>query len=441
MLTKPTIQRNINSRVNFKPKAPVFSVDNPFTVSKKKQKSLNLFWYGFLLSIISYYFSTTDDKYIGAALCQAFQILGYIIMIVGATELMKFKFDDKYLENIFRVYFFYTLTIIVRGVAFDFNSLKKLFLDVTYGVIPYFVPLVVLLPRNIATYKKAFTIILILGASFIICSLIFIDIILDEDWMNTQSLVYMENLFGFLAFSSGFILLTYLYHTKPKLLFSFLVLAVSLYFLIYRARRGSMFLCLTTILGAGMVYLIGTKKKALIIFMAVILVFLSTVFMSGMKVPGMFDHLEKRGDEDTRSGVEQYMSVSMTSRDWLIGKGINGNYYCPIVINVNDPSGYRDVIETGYLQIILKGGILSLGLLLAVLIPALYRGLFKSINILSKGAGMFILLWIVYLYPTIGTGFSMHFVLLWLCVGICYSKKITGMDDMEIKNALNKQKG
>ena len=131
MLTKPTIQRNINSRVNFKPKAPVFLVDNPFTVSKKKLKSLNLFWYGFLLCMISYYFSTTDDIYIGAAACQAFQILGYIIMIVGATELMKFKFDDKYLENIFRVYFFYTLTIIVRGIAFDFNSVKKLLLDDT----------------------------------------------------------------------------------------------------------------------------------------------------------------------------------------------------------------------------------------------------------------------------------------------------------------------
>jgi hypothetical protein len=126
----------------------------------------------------------------------------------------------------------------------------------------------------------------------------------------------------------------------------------------------------------------------------------------------------------------------MTSRDWITGKGMNGKYYCPIVLDVNDPSGSRTVIETGYLQIILKGGILSLSLLLLILIPAVYFGFFKSKNILSKAAAMFILLWIIYLKPVVGVAFSMHYVLVWISVGICYSKKINNLSDGQIKEYL-----
>jgi hypothetical protein len=441
MLSKPTIQRNINRRaIIYKQKDAIKPASDVLDLSKKNVKSLNLFWYGFLLSMLSIYFATTDDKYIGAAACQALQILGYCCMIISGFSLMKFKFDDKYLENLFRIYFFYSLTIIVRGFQYDFNSLKSAFLNVTYGgVMLYFVPLVVLLPRNIATYKPLYKVILILGAASLVCSIIFYEIIHNEDWMSTESLVYMENLFSLLAFSSGFILLTPIYHSNKKLIFSASVLLISLYFLIFRARRGSMFQSLTTMASAGLVYLIYTKKKGLIIFAAVVLALGTAFFMSGNSTPSMFSHLEQRADEDTRSGVEQYMTVSMKPVDWLIGKGINGSYYCPIVLDVNNPTGNRDVIETGYLQIILKGGIISLGLLLFILLPAIYKGLFKSNNVLSKGAGMFILLWTLYLYPSIGTGFTTHYILLWISVGICYSKKITDIDDEQIKAAFKKK--
>jgi hypothetical protein len=197
-----------------------------------------------------------------------------------------------------------------------------------------------------------------------------------------------------------------------------------------------MSICLATLAGAGMMYLIYTKKKALVISLSVFLVLFFTIFMSGIKLPGMFSFLMARGDDDTRSGVEQYMKASMTPKDWLIGKGMNGEYYCPIVINVNDPSGNRNVIETGYLQIALNGGLVTLLLFGLILIPAVYKGFFKSNNILSKGAAMLILLWIVSLYPTIGTGFTMHYILVWISVGICYSKKITDMSDSTIKQYL-----
>ena len=152
----------------------------------------------------------------------------------------------------------------------------------------------------------------------------------------------------------------------------------------------------------------------------------------------MFSFLVDRGEEDTRSGVEVYMYADMSSTDWVIGKGIKGEYYCPIVDNVNDASGFRGYIETGYLQMILKGGIMSIALLLLILIPAIFKGLFKSKNILSKAAAIWITLWIIYEYPVIGVGFTMHYLLVWISVGICYSKKIRNMADSTIKFYLEK---
>lgn len=127
------------------------------------------------------------------------------------------------------------------------------------------------------------------------------------------------------------------------------------------------------------------------------------------------------------------MYSSMNTKFWIFGKGIDGKYYCPTVINLADNSYDRPVIETGYLQIILKGGIVSLVLLGLILLPAVYKGLFKSQNILTKGAAMFMVVWMVSLYPTVGNTFSVPYLLLWISAGICYSKQIRSTPDIAIK--------
>lgn len=414
----------------------IFSDENVFTLSKSKLKNLDFFWYGFALYTISAAFAATDDLYIGAALCQGLQIVGLGLIFIGGASVMKNKFDNKYLQIIFTIYILYSLTIISRGIQTDFKSLKNLLFDPTFGVFAYLAPLVLLLPRNIGAYKKIFTVLFIFGISFIGCIVLSYEVVHNPDWYNVQSLIFIETFCGLLSLPVGFLLFTYVYHDNKKNLFALIVSIIALYFLIYRARRGSLFMEGSTILAAGVVYLIYTKRKALIIGVTILFAAFYFLFMTNIKLPGVFAFLQSRSDEDTRTPVEQYMTASMTSRDWIIGKGMNGKYYCPIVLDVNDPSGSRTVIETGYLQIILKGGILSLSLLLLILIPAVYFGFFKSKNILSKAAAMFILLWIIYLKPVVGVAFSMHYVLAWISVGICYSKKINNLSDGQIKEYL-----
>ena len=92
----------------------------------------------------------------------------------------------------------------------------------------------------------------------------------------------------------------------------------------------------------------------------------------------------------TQERVELYFYDDMKTKDWIIGRGINGEYFLSNV-EENQITNYRRNIETGYLQTILKGGLISLGLFIFIAIPALIKGLFYSKNILSKAAAIWIL--------------------------------------------------
>ncbi len=420
--------------------------DNLLTVSKKQETSLHLFWYGFLIYMVFFVLAAAETSFLSAANCQALQILGFMAMVMGSSGLMNFKFDDNYLKQLFIINLLYSVTIVLRGSQYDKDALKQMFLDPTFGIMPYFASLVLLLPRNIGVYKKVINVLLILGGIFLISVVIFYNTLHDYDRLNLVSQGLVENLSVFLALPIGLVVFNSIYFGGKKTflgigaknIFAIVVLLVTLFFAIFRARRGLIFMCASTAACVGMIYIMGTKKKALIIAVAIILAGAGALFITSFKEHSMFSFLIERGEEDTRSGVEDWMFADMSSADWVIGKGIKGKYYCPIVENVNDAegAGFRDNIETGYLQIILKGGILSLALLLLTFIPAVYKGLFKSKNVLSKAAAMWVLLWIVYLYPSGGIVFTMNYVAVWIAVGICYSQKIRNLPDSTIKNYL-----
>lgn len=425
----------------------LFPGENLLTVSKKQETSLNLFWFGFFIYSFFYVLGMAEPDFISAASCQGVQIIGLTGMIIGGMGLMKFKFDNGYLKTLFTLNLLYSITVVLRGSQYDFNSLKLMLFDVTFGVLPYLASVVVLLPRNIGAYKKIFTVLLFFGAAYLIGVVIFYNTLHDYDRLNLAAQGLVENLSTLLALPVGYMIINYPYNVagkkdllgigKKNLSIVFLFI-VTLFFAIFRARRGLIFMCLTTFLSVAMVAVMSTKKKMLIIILSVVIAGAATLFIANMQEHHIFGYLMERGEEDTRTGVEVWMFADMSPTDWIIGKGIKGKYYCPIVENVNDAEGggYRDNIETGYLEIILKGGILNLALLLLTFIPAVYKGLFKSKNVLSKASALWILLWIIYLYPSGGVVFTMNYLLVWISVGICYSDKIRNLPESTIKNYL-----
>ena len=435
------IQRKKNTIALFRnsSKKRILPVQDDFALTKKERVNVNLFGYGLITYTVGYAPTMCGVKAIDATTLQGIQITGLVALLTGAIGLIKFKFENKYLENVFKILIIYGISIVLRGLKTDYGYIKTILFDPDYTIFVYLVPLVMLFPQKLELYKKLFSFLYIYGILFFIFCGIFLDNLMMPDWRNWEAQYDIDCFFLFLAYPVTFNLVNYFFQPKPKKWFAFAVTFVSLYFVIYRARRGSLLMEITTLLGILMVYLIQTKRTVLIIFLSVFFALFMSVFMSNMQLPSMFDNLQARGNDDTRTGVELAMKADMNPVQWAFGKGLNGTYYCATVID--DPTNItfqRRVIETGYLQIILNGGIVSLSLLILIIFPAIYLGLAKSSNILCKGSAIFMLLWVFYQYPRIVTSFSMYYVLIWISVGMCYSTKIRNMSNNTIKAYLQR---
>ncbi|NOT91748.1 hypothetical protein [Ferruginibacter sp.] len=410
-------------------------------MSKRLSDNLNLFWLGFMIYFLSYTLTTTL-VYIKITQLQLLQIVGILIFTYASINIIKFRVKNKYLQVLFYAYCLWSLTIIARGFTFDFDSIKEQLFEAGTGIFIYFVPLILLFPHNFSFYKKVFNVILIFALFYVLYCSIFSKDLLNPDRKSTLSQGMVEAFSG-LSFTCGFVLFTYIYHDKKKRIFALGIMVLTLLFAVYRARRGTILMCVSSLLFYLMMYLIVSKKTFMVIYLAIFIAALGALFYSNLYNQtnfGIFNFLVERADEDTRTGVEVRFKEDMTTTDWIIGKGLKGEYFCPGIDEHLDTTGYRPVIETGYLQIILKGGLISLILLLLILVPALIRGLFYSKNVLSKACGMWILLWILYLYPTMGNTFSLNYMLVWIGVGICYSKKFRNLSDAQIKEYFTETK-
>jgi hypothetical protein len=407
----------------------------------RTDKILNYFWIGFILYTASYALATTTA--VNYIVCQALQIIGILIFITAAIKLIRWKFTNQYLKVIFIIYCIWQLFIILRATYFDYSSIKVLMFDAELGLFRFFVPLILLFPKNLLYYKKTLTAILILGALFLLYDGLFIKNLMNLDYENNNTKFTYEHFVKVLSVPCGLILLTFRYQNKRIKYFSILVLIVSALFAIIRARRALLFLTISPLLFSYMLYLYSQKKK----FFTLLLPFLISMFFLfyGIKnysnnTPEMFSLLSDRATEDTRSNVEIMFYRDMNLQDWIIGKGIDGEYFCP-GIETGTHAIYRNMIETDYLNIILKGGIISFLLLLMIAIPAFVKGLFYSENLLSKAAAIWIILWLLELYPVTVNTFSLHHLTFWIAIGVCYSDVIRVIPEKTLTRIFSLKKG
>ncbi|HMI01441.1 MAG TPA: hypothetical protein VK541_03115 [Pedobacter sp.] len=396
------------------------------------QYRINLFFAGFISYTLGY--TATVVPGVNFIIVQAFQLMGLGVLIPAAVMLFEFRLESNYLKITLLLYMIWMVAIICRGFGMQYDFLKLMLFDPSVGIFLYLTPLIVLFPDKLIFYRKAFDAILIMAVTFVIFDAALLKYLMDGDVESVESREILEAICKNLAIPCGFLLLSYTYHTNTKKLFALGVIAVTFVLAILRARRGLMFMSGSLLMAFYLMSMYVNRTRPAYILYSLLAIFILTVtgfVLFFANTGGIFDSLMGRIDEDTRSTVEICFDQDMTQTDWWIGKGINGEYFCP---GIDAPDAdYRTVVETGYLNIILKGGFISLGLLLLTLLPAVYKGFFKSKNLLSKAAATWILLWMCYAHPSTITSFSMNYILVWVSVSICYSYKIRNMKDVQIK--------
>ena len=407
----------------------VSPLQEEFYGSQKKYYSLYFFWLGFIIYALS--FVIKSSEHFNLKVGELLQFVGFCILLPSVINIIRFRIRNRYLLFVFVIYIFWLLSNIARGIHFNYSYLKDSLLNSDEGILIYFAPLILLVPQDGTFFKKLFDFIIILGIFYLIYDVIFIQSLLDRSF-ETQNVV--ENLVRNLSMPCGFILLTYQYHSNRRKLFAFIVMIISLLFSIYKARRGLSSTLAGILICAYFLYLFSTKNKVLILYLSILCICLGILYSTSIYSINdnkLFSFIAKRGAVDTRSDVEDFFYGDMKKKDWIIGKGINGEYYCPD-IDVNQVTDYRDYIETGYLQIILKGGLIRLILYLLISVPAVVLGLFFSRNILSKAAAIWIAVAIISLYPATVESFSLQYLLVWISISICYTRRLRRLNDYDV---------
>lgn len=198
----------------------------------------------------------------------------------------------------------------------------------------------------------------------------------------------------------------------------------------FLARRGGLALSVSFLVLACIMYALSNKETSTfeMILMATIVVGIAFVFFTNT-ADSFFSTLMERGDEDTRSGVEENFFADMKSQvDWIFGRGWFGQYYEP-------SSGiFRPYIETGYLALILRGGFLYLIPYVVTLGITAFTGYFKSNNLFCKSFAIMCLMQIISLYPYGWPAFNFNHFILWIGVWYCNNSNSRNKSDESIIN-------
>ncbi len=147
---------------------------------------------------------------------------------------------------------------------------------------------------------------------------------------------------------------------------------------------------------------------------------------------------------DSRNMVYEDFANDFSSwQDLLFGRGALGATYSPQFIilqklsgnttNVfNLPLGYRLEVESGYLNIILKTGIVGLLLFVIISFRAIYLGIFKTQNTFTVMVTFIIIERFLSMVSFSLPEYSLDYILFWLSIGVCLSAKIRNISNVEI---------
>lgn len=323
---------------------------------------------------------------------------------------------------LFLLYALNCIGIMARG---DFSGgLKSLVMDKLNGpdaILAYTLPFIILSLPN----RKHFRAIL---------EVLFLSMLLTVPiWLlNVTDLVreeYLGEAIGaYLPFYGTILLLFRRKLSRGRRLAIYAVYFIFLLLMVLNARRNvivSLLMYFAIAFIVGNLALIRSNRKILLAGIAGVIILGGVAMASWQSLSqSVFSRLIDRAQDDTRSQVELLFLVDMSSAplsDWIFGRGMDGSYYQMVENSEENSITYdRKVIETGYLHMILKGGLVNVLLILLILFTAFFKGM-KSGKTLLKGLAWFLLVYLIDMYSTNPVSFfAVRTVIFWLIVSVCF---------------------
>ena len=116
------------------------------------------------------------------------------------------------------------------------------------------------------------------------------------------------------------------------------------------------------------------------------------------------------------------------SKSLILGKGLNAGYFSMAFRLFN-----RTTVEVGFLQILLKTGIVGFAFYCILIFSAIFKALRKSQNYFIKSLGLLLSGYFILFFLENILAFNLLNIIVWFAVGMCYSDKLRNMNDAEIR--------
>ena len=350
----------------------------------------------------------------------------YLHKLHKANSLRNLRSYEKFL---YVLLFLVTLSILLRG---EWPRNPKDFALHLLATPTYSLPFIVALLPNARHFESIIKI-------FYAASLFVIPI-----WLiNASQLVQVgthlaEGIGIYLPFMSAFLLGVGCCFDKRQKRINIIIWSVYFLLMMLNARRNVSF---SLFVYAFIAYMFSfsnmlKKNKAKFVVMSFASLFAGIVLLLNLQAlsSGLFKNMAGRIGQDSRSGVEEFFFADFAKApmsDWMFGRGMDGGYAQVVVSEATgEVSDIRPVIETGYLHIMLKGGLVYDALIILLMLLALKRGCSKK-DKLSKYISVILLTYFVDLYTTNPVcSFSVRSILFWFCIGVASSKSQWQVDGL-----------
>lgn len=365
-------------------------------------------------------------------LFRVFQVIGILLFFYYLAKSGSVNhISNRYFKCMFFLLMVWHVSVIFRNYSLDSNYIKG-YLREPYYFLHFFVPLVSLFPIKSIINKFSEWSLKLFRLFFLVFIIFWYPI------FNNQA--FSEQFVWLFGTCAGFILLNSHYMTRKNVTLSLLIVFTCLFIATVMARRNIMLTITEYIVASFILYImmessLSTAKKY---FLTIIIIF-SILGVYSFFINNQDDVFAKITDRVTVNSREElfvWFWADMSESDWLIGKGMNGTYFATAIDTASPFAGedeeLRHLVECGYLQIILKGGLVNVFLIVLIAIPAFFLGIFFSKNILSKVAGMLVLLWLIDMFPWGMPAFNIGYFLFWISIALCFNKEIREYSDEEI---------
>lgn len=391
---------------------------------RKERRESNRVMYIFIALVLYITLDAFLKTFLSTTLIRSFELLCVLFATILSCKYARIS-NISAGKILLSVVIAWQIFILLRG-NFNLQGTKFLLKIISSSTLVYLLPIVSILPLWI-NFER-------LLHYFFYFSLLTIPLWL----MNVGQLVVPkdadllfvgESIGQYLPFFAAFLILFINRFNKKSQVIIWLIFITYLILMVLNARRNIMLSFGLYFIG----YLIFSNKlnisKPINLFfvvcfgLAFVIVLITPDF-----IEKNFPLLFQRGLENTREGVEEYFLADFTTWDFtdkIVGKGLDATYYQPIydydtgdLLTTN-----RTGIETGYLDMILKGGYIDVLLIVILIVYSIIVGL-KSRNPSKKRCAYFLMACLIDLYTTclLGT-VSVKSILMYVCIGICLSKE------------------